>query len=179
MTNDLLPNNATPQERALALATGRVSDVPVLVRESWNPDTCPVDLLPWLAWAFSVDIWDATWTEEQKRGAIKSSVLVHRHKGTPAAMKAALDGLGYGLELQEWYQLTPQGDPYTFGLIVDVSESGIASSAEFDRIEQVAISAKNVRSHMTFINIHGTVSGQIYAGGVAICGETVSINSGD
>ncbi len=163
----------------MALTVARMSDVPVLVRDSWNPATCPAELLPWLAWAFSVDIWDTSWTDAQKRAAINASVAVHRHKGTPAAMKTALDALGYGLELQEWHQLTPQGDPYTFGVDVDVSETGLPAQSDYTLIETVANSAKNVRSHMTFFNVHGTINGTFYAGGLSVCGETVSINSGD
>ncbi|MBG8794166.1 phage tail protein I [Salmonella enterica subsp. enterica] len=29
----------------------------------WNPATCPIRFLPYLAWAFSVDRWDESWTE--------------------------------------------------------------------------------------------------------------------
>lgn len=179
MTNDLLPINATPQERALALTVARMSDVPVLVRESWNPDTCPAVLLPWLAWAFSVDKWDAAWSEQQKRDAIKASVFVHQHKGTPASMQSSLDALGYSLDLVEWHQLEPKGDPYTFGMVVDVSQIGLPSLAEFEKIAGVANAAKNVRSYMNFIHMRGTINGDIYAGGVVYSGEIVSIGAGD
>ena len=47
----ILPPNATALERALADAGARLSDVPVVVRELWNPDACPAAHLPWLAWA--------------------------------------------------------------------------------------------------------------------------------
>ena len=51
----LLPHNASPQERAIEAATARLADVPVPLRDLWNPETCPAELLPWLAWAFGVD----------------------------------------------------------------------------------------------------------------------------
>lgn len=175
MHDDLLPSNATKPERALAGAVARLSDVPVQVRQSWNPDACPAHLLPWLAWAFSVDKWDASWTDEQKRGAIRNSVFIHRHKGTPAAMQSALDAIGYEIKLREWQQLIPQGDPYTFGVEVEIKDIGLPSQAEFDRIVDVANSVKNVRSHMTFVNMKSTRTAPLYAGGVAWCGETVSI----
>jgi phage tail P2-like protein len=177
MSDDLLPINSTAQERAMALATARVSDVPVRVRESWDPDTCPANLLPWLAWAFSVDKWDATWTEQQKRDAIKASVYIHRHKGTPAAMQAALDAMGYEMTAQEWHQMEPNGDPYTFGINVEILDVGVPDQDAFDRIVDVANSAKNVRSHMTFINMHSTRTARVYAGGIAFSGETVSVDA--
>lgn len=35
----------------------KLKKTPVSIRELWNPDTCPANLLPWLAWSFSVDRW--------------------------------------------------------------------------------------------------------------------------
>jgi phage tail P2-like protein len=35
----------------------------------WNPQTCPLAALPWLAWTLSIDKWDTDWTEERKRTA--------------------------------------------------------------------------------------------------------------
>ena len=55
MSRDLLPANATPLERALAETTARLSDVAVPIRDLWSPENCPTELLPWLAWALSVD----------------------------------------------------------------------------------------------------------------------------
>ena len=46
---DLLPPNAGEMERNLSKAVARLSDIPMMVRKSWNPDTCPAELLPWLA----------------------------------------------------------------------------------------------------------------------------------
>ena len=81
--SSLLPPNATTAERALERAiTEAVGSIPVPVRELWHADTCPAPLLPWLAAALSVDVWDAAWPEQAKRDAIRASFLVHRHKGT-------------------------------------------------------------------------------------------------
>lgn len=94
--SSLLPPNATAAERNLEAATERISDVPVPLRDTWNPDTCPASLLPWLAWQFSVDQWDANWTDDVKRAVIKSAVNVHRHKGTIGAVRAVFTALGFG-----------------------------------------------------------------------------------
>lgn len=93
----LLPPNATPLERraAQALAWDVSSRMPAdLIPTLWNPDTCPADLLHILAWAESVDTWDATWPEERKRAVIKESRAIHRQKGTPAAIRRVLSALG-------------------------------------------------------------------------------------
>lgn len=172
---DLLPLNATDQERAIAAAAAR--DVTVLVRETWNPDTCPVALLPWLAWAFNVDTWNAAWTDSQKRGVIKSSINVHRKKGTIGALRSALNGLGYDLAVQEWFQKAPAGDPYTFSIGIRVDQVGIASSAAFDQIVSVANSVKNLRSHLVAVDINAISSGQVYCAAKCITGEIVNISA--
>lgn len=98
MTTDvdsLLPPNTTILERCLEQVFARIGAVPTPTRDLWNPDTCPVALLPWLAWAWAVDVWDGDWPEATKRAVIKASIAVHKHKGTPYAVKMALSVAGY------------------------------------------------------------------------------------
>lgn len=92
----LLPPNAAALERALEAATARIGAVPVPVDRTWDPETCPAALLPWLAWALSVDEWDGDWTEERQRDAIAASIAIHRRKGTIWAMRRALQVAGLG-----------------------------------------------------------------------------------
>lgn len=61
----LLPTGSSPLEVAAAKACAEIEKTPVSIRELWNPDTCPANLLPWLAWSFSVDRWDDKWPERQ------------------------------------------------------------------------------------------------------------------
>lgn len=96
MLDSLLPPNATPQERALEGATARLGDVPAPLRDVWNPDTCPAQLLPWLAWAFGVDEWDAAWSDEAKRNTIRNAVAIQRRKGSVWSIKRAIADAGYG-----------------------------------------------------------------------------------
>jgi len=109
MTQSLLPPTATRLEHALERAMSmRISAIPVPIRTLNNPDTCPAHLLGWLAWANSVDVWDEAWPEAHKRAAIKASFFVHAHKGTIGAVRRALEALGIGLEIREWFET---GDP--------------------------------------------------------------------
>lgn len=87
MYPDLLPPNATPLERSLASATGRLTDVPVEIERVWRSGECPSELLPWLAWALSVDVWDDGWSDERKRRVIAASFDLHRLKGTEAGLR--------------------------------------------------------------------------------------------
>jgi phage tail P2-like protein len=146
----LLPKNASAFELALEATTARIGNVPVIVREVWNPDTCPYKLLPWLASASSVDTWQADWTDAQKRGAIKASLAIHQRKGTIGAVKRALAAIGLGVKVQEWFNQDPPGDPFTFKLIFETDQTGI----QFDDIAvilELVDNAKNLRSHLTEI----------------------------
>lgn len=85
----LLPNNRTPWESAVEGANAARWPLPTdLVASVWSPDTCPADLLPYLAWAMSVDVWDDAWPETTKREVIRNSLKLHRLKTTLAGIKA-------------------------------------------------------------------------------------------
>lgn len=145
--SDLLPYNATDQERALANTIARISDVPVLVREVWNPDTAPASVLPWLAWAFSVDDWDTNWTDAQKRNVIKQSVYSQRIKGTIGAVTRQLAALGYTIQILEWWQKDPEGQPYTFDVYITASQYPL-TARDYNKVLEVINTNKNLRSHM-------------------------------
>lgn len=155
-------------------ATARLSDVPVPVRDVWNPDTCPASLLPWLAFAFSVDSWNTDWTEAQKRQVIRDSVFVHRHKGTLGAVRRALSSLGLQAEVIEWFDKVPAGAPYTFSVSVDVTDSAV-SDETFEQARSVIMRTKNLRSHLSALNMRGSVRGSIYAGACVVSGIETTI----
>jgi phage tail P2-like protein len=178
VTDSLLPINATAQEQALEGATARVSDVPVLVRESWDPDTCPSALLPWLASAFSVDAWDATWSDDQKRQAIRDSVYVHRHKGTIGAVKRALSAIGFSAQVQEWFNQQPPAAPGTFRLLLTADQVGF-SLADIDRIVSVVDSTKNLRSHLDVIVPAVVTRSTLTVAAVAHIGTEITVKPGD
>lgn len=91
----LLPPSSTPLERALdQTAAARLAALPSVVASLWNADTCPPALLPYLAWAMSVDEWNDGWGVDKKRAVIKESRYIHQHKGTISAIKRALTAIG-------------------------------------------------------------------------------------
>ncbi len=68
----LLPVGSSPLEVAAA-ALSEIQRVPVPLRTLWNwRACCPVNLLPYLAWALSVDRWDEKWPEATKRSVCAS-----------------------------------------------------------------------------------------------------------
>ncbi|BAO20614.1 putative tail protein I [Pseudomonas phage PPpW-3] len=174
MSDHLLPPSATAQERALSETIARISDVPVLVRESWNPETCPVELLPWLAWAFSVDEWDAAWSEAEKRDVVAQSYNVHRHKGTIDAMERALRPLGYLIDVKEWWEEETPTTPFTFKVVIGTTTKPVEESL-YPKLERMIMASKNLRSQLTGITVKSDVSGQVYCGSTAQFGSTISV----
>ncbi len=174
MTDSLLPPNATAQERALSEATARLSDVPLLVRESWNPDTCPAELLPWLAWAFSVDEWQIEWSEQEKREVINSALDVHKHKGTIGAIDRALRPLGYLIDVVEWWEMTPPGQPYTFSIVMGTDTKPVTEDM-YEKAERIVLTYKNLRSHLIAMTIKASVSGKSFAAAALVDGNDTTV----
>lgn len=166
MSNDrrpLLPPNTTPLERAAAAALAEIQRVPVPLRQLWNPATCPAHLLPYLAWAFSVDRWDPTWSEAAKREVIATSFFVHRKKGTISALRRVVEPLGYLLEVQEWWQTEPMGTPGTFALRVGVLDTGITDEM-YGELERLIDDAKPLTRHVAGLDLLGETRGSMYIG---------------
>lgn len=166
----LLPPNATFLERSAAQALAEIERVPVPLRDLWHPDRCPVALLPYLAWAFSVDRWDPDWPEAAKRSVIRSSYFVHRKKGTISALRRVVEPLGYLLEVSEWWQTQPPGPRGTFTLRIGVLDQGI-TEAMFIELERLIAEAKPLTRHITGLDI--TLSSALTAH------VGVAINDGD
>lgn len=91
MVETLLPPNATQLERSIEAVNAAIEDIPVPIDTVLDPWRCPAALLPWLAWAFSVDTWDSSWSERTKREVIAASYQVHRTKGSVHSVKLAIE----------------------------------------------------------------------------------------
>ncbi|UXN05262.1 phage tail protein I [Bartonella sp. HY761] len=102
----ILPPNAKAIERAILTAElARIASVsPEIILTIWNPWSCPVALLPFLAQAVSVDVWSNKWSENQKRRVIAASPKIHRLKGTRGAVETALSAFELDARLIEWWE---------------------------------------------------------------------------
>ncbi|MEE9678695.1 phage tail protein I [Pseudomonas moraviensis] len=148
----LLPPNAKQLEQLAAEALAQIERVPVPIRDLLNPDRCPVLLLPYLAWAFSVDRWDSKWSEATKRQVIKGSYFIHSRKGTIGALRRVVEPLGYLIEIVEWFKTVPEGVPGTFALKVGVLDTGITEEM-YQELERLIDDAKPVSRHLTGLAI--------------------------
>lgn len=119
----LLPPNATQFKKDVAELIEQSTSLEVAIKNLWNPYTCPSKLLPWLAWAYSVDRWESSWPDGIKRQLIQDSFELHRFKGTPHAVEQALLSLNINATQKEWWELNQNGVPGTFKVLALLNEN--------------------------------------------------------
>lgn len=151
----ILPPHLSELERDLDAAMARLAAIDIPISTLWNPHTCPVEVLPYLAWAMSVDTWRSDWPELIKRQVIAAAPDVHRIKGTRPALEMALAALNIDAELTEWWETAPAGPPGTFEIIAWVNENltpkeqGFLNQVLYAQIDEAINNTKNARSHYT------------------------------
>ena len=172
--SNLLPPNATILERNLAAAAAAIEGVQIPLRDLWNADACPVAWLPFLAYAFSVDRWDPTWSEKTKRNVIKAAYFVHKKKGTIGALRRVVEPLGYLIRVQEWWQTNPPGQRGTFQLDIGVLDTGITEEMYLE-LERLIDDAKPLARHLLGLSISVEVRGTEYIGVSAYLGDELTV----
>ena len=115
------------------------------------------------------------WQETQKRATIAASPKIHRQKGTVFAMKSALAALDLQATMKEWYTPGENGQPYTFSLHITLAQTGIPDLRAWQKIAAVIESAKNARSHLSYIKITGETQCAIGRAGVTMIGDTTTL----
>lgn len=164
----LMPPNSSGLDHKLSQVCSRIEDIPVPLRDLWNPNTCPAELLPWLAWTLSLDSWKEYWPESIKRARCREAITIQRRKGTLRSVKDVVASFGGDIVIREWWQKTPQGRPHTFDVLINVNNmGGQAVSAEFvqDIIDEIS-RTKPVRSHFE-VQQGLSSSGQLVLAGAA------------
>ncbi|HAK8511673.1 TPA: phage tail protein I [Salmonella enterica] len=117
-----------------------------LIRWIKNPDLCPAEYLAWLAWGRNIAGWDDTWSEEKKRDAIRQAYAGHCHHGTVGAVTRATEGFAFPVDVTEWFNQSPAGEPYTFSLDIRQGNCPV-SQQELSSLVSAVSRAKNLRSH--------------------------------
>ncbi|HEB5251124.1 TPA: phage tail protein I [Klebsiella pneumoniae] len=159
-------------EQRAAEACAVISDLSVPLRDLWTPWRCPVKFLPYLAWAFSVDRWEETWSETEKRQAVSEAFWIHQRKGTVAAVRRVIENLGYSMTLQEWWEVAdPAG---TFRLEIDLNEMGITESM-IKELERIIGDAKPVSRHISQLTLSASVYGIAHIGAAVVDGEIITV----
>ncbi|HDL7836169.1 TPA: phage tail protein I [Yersinia enterocolitica] len=170
--NRLLPDGSSPLEIAAAQACAQLGKVPVPLRQLWNADLCPLPLLPYLAWAWSVDRWDESWPEATKRAVVKSSAYLHKRKGTIGALRRVVEPLGYLIKVIEWWKTNET--PGTFRLDVGVLETGITEEM-YQELERLIFDAKPCSRHLVGLSINLDSSGSLTIAAASYSGDEMTI----
>ena len=172
MNNSLMAIGSSLLEQRAAAACASISDLSVPLRNLWNPWKCPVKFLPYLAWAFSVDRWEETWSEMVKRQAVSDAFWIHQRKGTVAAVRRVIETLGYSMTLQEWWEVAdPAG---TFRLEIDLNDIGITESM-IKELERIIGDAKPVSRHISQLTLSVSIQGTAYIGAAMTDGEVITV----
>lgn len=144
------------------------------IRNLWNPRTCPSHLLPYLAWAVSVDYWDDKWPEAVKRDVIAASYRIHRQKGTIAALKAAAAPFGLQINVKEWWQKSPMGTPGTFELIA-MSENAVIGEEAFRELVRLLGEVKPLSRHIGRLSVGVITRGRLKPAAATIAATTLTV----
>ncbi len=156
---------------ALIDRMGSLNIEPLLV---YLIDDAPAAALPHLAEQFHVsgyEGWLLCQTDADKRALIKTSIGLHRYKGTPYAIKRVLDVLGFQGELLEWFQYA--GSPYYFRLALISSTGRQVLATDMASLRAMVDEYKNVRSRCESISLTAVQPGTIYVATGSVIGITV------
>ncbi|NJD38459.1 MAG: phage tail protein I [Geobacter sp.] len=152
---------------------GTVDITPLLV---YLIDSVEETALPHLAEQFSVtgyDGWALAQGDTDRRELIKRAIELHRRKGTPWAVRTALETAGFNATLIEWFMQTPAGAPHTCRVEVEIDDRGMARSS-FGLVESLVDEYKPVRVHTT-TQFQASTRGSLYvAASQAIGGAIIT-----
>lgn len=169
MVDRLLPPNASGLERDLEQSMALYGDErEVLIDRLWQPKKCPVDLLPWLAWALGVRRWDPAWPEMTRREVVAGAIAQHRVRGTLGAVKAALDDIGAVYDLTE----RPSDVAHTIEVSIFNSNVLLGETSTAD-IKGYIEDAKRFSTHVT-LNISTSLGDTEIWTGVAAAGTQIA-----
>lgn len=75
-----------------------------------------------LATGWNLFAYDPSWPVETKRAALTKAIFEKCKLGTPYAVKQAIARLSPKTKLIDWFEDSPQAEPYTFKLVTDFEE---------------------------------------------------------
>ncbi len=169
----ILPPNATAVERAIDRASAAALErLPVyLIRWVKDPDSCPLALLPWLAWEYQVDTWNINWSEQ--RNAMRSSApttstaIVVRSPPSVMPWWTVLSG-----RILLNGSIRTRKDPYTFRLNVYQNDLPVTEYDQQD-LKLAVLRARNLRSWFS-VHVFGRLQGTSYAAGYMYATEKIT-----
>jgi phage tail P2-like protein len=137
-------------------------------------DELPEDVIDLLAWQFHCDFYEpvnAPLTLEVKRGLVKTSILVHRRKGTLWAVQELCDIVFGSTTVEPWFKYG--GEPYHFRVSTEATLSNDAWGKFFYALE----TTKSVRDWLDAIEIRREATTELFYGLSAFTNGLVTIGA--
>ena len=140
-------------------------------------DNVPSDALPHLAEQYHItgnEGWIQALSDVEKRNLIKSSIKMHRYKGTKYAIEEIFKTLNIVGNVKEWFEY--DGLPYYFKVVLEIFDRPITDETETN-LRALIDEYKNERSWLESIlmNLCTNASPKNYSG--IIFHETLSLHA--
>lgn len=178
----LMPSSASELMRILdEVYTERLGAIEMPIRALGDPWECPLKLLPYLAWALSVDQWEDSWPENIKRQRCADAMREHRIKGSVESVESAIKGFGATAQIKEWWEQSPKGTPGTCDIWMVCQQNKVAVQAlvlkgQRTVFSKLAIPVSPGRRYMVRAMIRQAVDDpegkSLVSSGVAVLGNT-------
>lgn len=158
------------RSRALMRLIGRLGDLDLTKLLIYRVDELQEDALYLLAWQFHIlgaEGWDLAETAAERRALIKRAIDLHRHTGTPWAIREAIKALGYadaeiveGLPIALYDGEHNHSAAETYGggvrwamfrVLLDLGEDKGVSATRIAQLVELINVWKNARSHLVDI----------------------------
>ena len=115
-------------------------------------DNAKEEVIDLLAWEMGIDFYDTSLTIEIKRKLVKNAYVYQFTKGTPFAVRQALQDFINQGEVQEWFEYG--GEPYRFKVVA--SSEDIGDPTKNAEMQKVINAVKNTRSFFEGFFMYGT-----------------------
>ncbi|ECZ1980106.1 phage tail protein I [Salmonella enterica] len=125
-------------------------------------------VLDHLAWQWNSDTWRDNWPVSLKRSVFKSIIRTKRIKGTRAAVEDVVSSLGGVVDIKEWFEQSPRGEPYTASIVASINsfDGAVPSKEMLDDVIRSIKYAKSARTLYSFTQAANISSGIGIAGGL-------------
>lgn len=125
-------------------------------------------VLDHLAWQWNSDTWRDNWPVSLKRSVFKSIIRTKRIKGTRAAVEDVVSSLGGVVDIKEWFEQSPRGEPYTASIVASINsfDGAVPSKEMLDDVIRSIKCAKSARTLYSFSQAANISSSIGIAGGL-------------
>lgn len=135
-------------------------------------DSLSEEVLDELAWQFNVVEYRSEYDISIKRKLIKNSMIIHKRRGTVAAVEDVVTNIFGNATVEEWFEYG--GEPYHFKIKTSNVESSDEMIAE---ITQIVKETQNARSYLEEVIVEIIQKMNLYVGSKVIIMDDVTLQT--